>query len=190
MIFCVNRFESVKKCFISRFAPRLLQSRTVAFTADVRTWSTFHVQNDLNEPNMIVRLVTLQRRYLSDQVNDVLSSKRRGLVARKEPINVTDKGRKFFLTALESTSRSDVVGIILRYQQHSSGDPRMVFSFDFVSENELHKLDEPCRLSDDYNLYVHHNAFMKVLGGTVDFSSDIGLPIVLDREGNELDPNF
>ena len=47
--------------------------------------------------------------------------------------------------------------------------------------------------SDDLpKLYIHHTAFMKVLGGTMDIeiqkdgSFD---PTFKDREGNELDPN-
>ena len=42
-------------------------------------------------------------------------------------------------------------------------------------------------------LYIHHNAFMKVLGGTldVDFNPETGdmTPKLFDREGNEMDPN-
>ena len=42
-------------------------------------------------------------------------------------------------------------------------------------------------------LYIHRDAFMKVLGGTidVDFNKETGdlNPILLDREGHEMDPN-
>jgi hypothetical protein len=42
-------------------------------------------------------------------------------------------------------------------------------------------------------LYIHHSAFMKVLGGTldVDFDSESGhlTPKLVDREGHEIDPN-
>mmetsp|Transcript_15933 Transcript_15933/g.27163 ORF Transcript_15933/g.27163 Transcript_15933/m.27163 type:complete len:101 (+) Transcript_15933:29-331(+) len=42
-------------------------------------------------------------------------------------------------------------------------------------------------------LYIHHNAFMKVLGGTldVDFNAETGdlTPKLFDREGNVMDPN-
>ena len=41
-------------------------------------------------------------------------------------------------------------------------------------------------------LYIHHSAFLKILGGTLDIqigSDGSILPIIFDREGNELDPN-
>lgn len=38
-------------------------------------------------------------------------------------------------------------------------------------------------------LYIHHNAFMKVLGATVDVDEKTLSPLLFDREGNALDPN-
>lgn len=42
-------------------------------------------------------------------------------------------------------------------------------------------------------LYIHHAAFMKVLGGTLDaeFDTKSGqlTPKLIDREGHEMDPN-
>ena len=42
-------------------------------------------------------------------------------------------------------------------------------------------------------LYIHHAAFMKVLGGTLDldFDAETGqlTPKLIDREGHEMDPN-
>lgn len=38
-------------------------------------------------------------------------------------------------------------------------------------------------------LYVHHNAFMKVLGCTLDVDEVNMVPLLYDREGNKLDPN-
>ena len=42
-------------------------------------------------------------------------------------------------------------------------------------------------------LYIHHNAFMKVLGGTCDVELEEGsgnlTPVLLDRNGFVLDPN-
>ena len=48
--------------------------------------------------------------------------------------------------------------------------------------------------SESYNdglpkLYIHHNAFMKVLGATLDVDLESVTPILTDREGNRLDPN-
>ena len=36
-------------------------------------------------------------------------------------------------------------------------------------------------------LYVHHNAFMKVLGATVDVDTETITPILYDKEGFEMD---
>ena len=42
-------------------------------------------------------------------------------------------------------------------------------------------------------LYIHHAAFMKVLGGKLDvkMNAETGdlIPLLFDREGNEMDPN-
>ena len=38
-------------------------------------------------------------------------------------------------------------------------------------------------------LYIHHNAFLKVLGATVDVDSNTLTPILYDKEGFEMDPN-
>ena len=38
-------------------------------------------------------------------------------------------------------------------------------------------------------LYVHHNAFLKVLGATVDVNMENITPILYDKEGNVMDPN-
>ena len=38
-------------------------------------------------------------------------------------------------------------------------------------------------------LYIHHNAFLKVLGTLVDVDLQTMTPIIYDREGNKLDPN-
>ncbi len=42
-------------------------------------------------------------------------------------------------------------------------------------------------------LYIHHNAFMKVLGGTLDVELDNETgsmtPLLFDRNGHAMDPN-
>ena len=88
----------------------------------------------------------------------------------------------------------------------------MAFKFDLIKDitKELDEQDEgvslqvledgitpkpPSEAWDDGlpKLYIHHAAFMKVLGGTldVDFNSETGemKPILFDREGNEMEPN-
>lgn len=38
-------------------------------------------------------------------------------------------------------------------------------------------------------LYIHHNAFLKVLGATVDVNMDTVTPVLYDKEGFVMDPN-
>lgn len=80
----------------------------------------------------------------------------------------------------------------------------MVFSFDFVKDPlgpddeavslEVDEDGTPKSPSDSVNdglqkLYVHHNAFMKVLGGKVDVDVETLKLTMYDREGNKMDPN-
>ena len=81
----------------------------------------------------------------------------------------------------------------------------MVFSFSFVNKDELNEQDEGVSLEVDEDgnpksprdalddglpkLYVHHNAFLKVLGATVDVDTKNITPKLYDKEGFELDAN-
>lgn len=47
----------------------------------------------------------------------------------------------------------DKAGIMLHYKQASSGQPRMVFSFGFVSHDDLESDDEGCVLLQ-YHLFL------------------------------------
>ena len=67
-----------------------------------------------------------------------------------------------------------------------------------VSLEVLEDGETPKPPSESYNdglpkLYIHHAAFMKVLGATldVDFNPETGdmTPKLFDREGHEMDPN-
>ena len=67
-----------------------------------------------------------------------------------------------------------------------------------VSLEVLEDGETPKPPSESYNdglpkLYIHHAAFMKVLGATldVDFNPETGdmTPRLFDREGHEMDPN-
>lgn len=100
------------------------------------------------------------------------------------------------------------MGIMLKYQMSTAGQMKMVFAFEFVRPADIGPDDEGVSLEllDDGSpkppseseqdslpkLYIHHTAFMKVLGGTldVDIKKDGSFtPILYDREGNLLDPN-
>jgi hypothetical protein len=141
-------------------------------------------------------------------------------VPRKAAVQLTERARLFFRSLLQNPPRENIVGIMLNYHQSQSGEPRMVFSFAFVTEQEVDpSLDEgvslevvpdesqPSPNDDDSQrryvpkpprdarhdglpkLYISHNAFLKVLGATVDVEPDSITPILHDREGNRMDPN-
>jgi hypothetical protein len=130
--------------------------------------------------------------------------KRRKFVPRKSAVQLTDTARDLFIKLLQR--KPDKHGIVLDYHQSSTGEPRMVFSFRFVQKKEeLSENDEcvPLQLTDDGTpkspqdvllddepkLYIHHNAFMKVLGAKVDVDMETLTPILYDKEGNKMDPN-
>lgn len=133
---------------------------------------------------------------------------------RRAPVNLTTKTRNLLRILLsdENVPNDKVIGVILKYQQSSTGEPRMVFTFDFVEQGQLGKWDEEVPLlpeeeeeeeetsssaspEDDEKevkrkLYVHETAFMKVLGATIDIGDDGLTPILYDKEGNVMDPNI
>jgi hypothetical protein len=138
------------------------------------------------------------------------------LKARKPPVTLTAAARIFFQKLFSSESlRDGIVGIILDHHQSTSGEPRMVYSFRFVTNADVDaSLDEAVPLWEEKNerndddeqpkdddadakqqhqqkksLYVHHNAFLKVLGATLDVDMTTVTPILYDREGNVMDPN-
>jgi len=103
-------------------------------------------------------------------------------------------------------------GILLKYEMSAKKAMRMTFKFDLIKDRkkELTDQDEgvslevledgitpkpPVESWDDGlpKLFIHQNAFMKVLGGKldVDFNSETGdlTPKLFDRQGFELDPN-
>lgn len=130
---------------------------------------------------------------------------RKSFVPRKAAISLTPKCRKLFRNLL-SVANSDVAGVMVRFRQASNGQPRMCFTFDFVTSSEIGPNDEGVSLevqedgitpkspidsqSDGLpKLYIHHNAFIKVLGSMIDVGDDGVSPILFDRQGNKLDPN-
>lgn len=131
------------------------------------------------------------------------------MVPRKAAIALTPKAREIFQKLIAATGSE---GIMLKYEISSQNALRMTFKFDLIKDakKELTAQDEgvsldvledgvtpkpPSESWDDNlpKLYIHHAAFMKVLGGTldVDFDSETGdlTPKLFDREGHEMDPN-
>jgi len=131
------------------------------------------------------------------------TKRKKKFVPRKAAVELTENARTLFQKLLENHPTRD--GILLNYNQSSTGEPRMVFSFSFVSRDELDEQDEGVSLEVDEDgnpkppkdalddglpkLYVHHNAFLKVLGATVDVDTKNITPILYDKEGFELDAN-
>mmetsp|Transcript_16374 Transcript_16374/g.45224 ORF Transcript_16374/g.45224 Transcript_16374/m.45224 type:complete len:259 (+) Transcript_16374:122-898(+) len=131
------------------------------------------------------------------------STRKKKFVPRRAAVKLTEKARTVFQKLLYDQPTRD--GILLDYKQSSTGQPRMVFSFRFVSKEELHVMDEGVSLEIDEDgnpkspedtvddgfpkLYVHHNAFLKVLGATVDVNTETLAPVLYDKEGFELDAN-
>jgi len=131
--------------------------------------------------------------------------KKRLFIPRKAAVELTDKARNFFQLLLENPPRPDIIGIMLNYDQSKTGEPRMVFSFDFVTPDDITPDDEGVSLqvledgspklpADSMNdglpkLYVSHNAFLKVLGAKLDVDTREVEPILYDKEGNLMDPN-
>ena len=66
--------------------------------------------------------------------------KKSKFIPRKSAVQLTEKARTFFKALLESNPEK--AGVILNYDQSSTGEPRMVFSFDFVNKEGISGLDE------------------------------------------------
>lgn len=129
--------------------------------------------------------------------------KKNRFIPRKAAVELTVKARTLFQKLLQNHPSRD--GVLLNYNQSSTGEPRMVFSFSFVSKDEIDPQYEGVSLEVDEDgnpksprdslddglpkLYVHHNAFLKVLGATVDVDTEKITPVLFDREGFELDAN-
>jgi hypothetical protein len=120
--------------------------------------------------------------------------------------------RKFFKSLLQvgtappAKEEDPIIGIMLHYDQSQTGEPRMVFSFGFVTAEQLGPDDEAVSLevlADGVTpkapvdamhdglpkLYVSGNAFLKVLGAKLDVDTENVIPILYDRDGNLMDPN-
>ena len=139
----------------------------------------------------------------ADNARSVRRKSSKKFVPRKAAVKLSEKARTLFQKLLENHPTRD--GILLDYKQSSTGQPRMVFSFSFVSKDELHERDEGVSLEVDEDgnpkspaetlddglpkLYIHHNAFLKVLGSTVDVDTKNITPVLYDKEGFELDSN-
>lgn len=166
----------------------------------------FRVHGVVPTPHTLQRSNPVGLRHFTSESKRVVRKAGHSFVPRKAPVALTETARTFFKALLETKQEDDdVAGILLNYQQSSSGEPRMVFSFDFVKKSELGPDDEGVSLEvlEDGSpkppslswtdgkpkLYIHHNAFMKVLGSKVDVDIDSLKLTLYDRDGNVMDPN-
>ena len=186
-------------------------------------------------PSILVSLPLAFNTRTSSSLGTGSKKKERSFIPRKAPVKLTSQARKFFKLLIEQklkqeeqlkvdndnadndSSLSSCVGIMLKYQQSLSGEPRMVYTFDYVTQDQISNQDEPVSLEiiettstgNDSNqedeeipkppeesindglpkLYIHQHAFLKVLGSTIDLDTKTFAPILYDKEGNELDPN-
>lgn len=66
--------------------------------------------------------------------------KKKRIIPRKAAVELTEKARTIFQKLLDNQPTKD--GILLNYKQSATGEPRMVFSFSFVSKEDLDDQDE------------------------------------------------
>lgn len=66
--------------------------------------------------------------------------KQKIFIPRKAAVQMTEKARTFFKKLLDMNPEK--AGVMLNYGQSSSGEPRMVYSFDFVTKENLDPGDE------------------------------------------------
>lgn len=142
----------------------------------------------------------------SSSVATPKKKRKHAFIPQSAAVKLTESARTFFKRLLETPPRPEIIGIMLNLSQSKEGDMRMVFSFQFVSASDLAPTDEPVSLEvledgitpkpfvESMNdglpkLYVNGDAFLKVLGASVDIDKDSLTPILHDREGNIMDPN-
>ncbi|GAX25529.1 hypothetical protein FisN_15Hu152 [Fistulifera solaris] len=130
-------------------------------------------------------------------------TKLRKFIPRKAAVQLTESARTFFRTLLQHPPRPEIIGILLSYQQ-ATDQVKMVYHFQFITtvpdraegvSLELMEDGSPKPPEQSHNdglpkLYVHPDAFLKVLGATVDVDPKTKEIRLLDREGNELDPDY
>lgn len=207
-----SKFRRPPKCnpclaFLNNRADSQMTMSTLANVSFATTLKANNARHVLHKNKQHIRSVA----------NKSITSKLKA-PPRKAAVNLTPSSRTFFKNILtqklanissddnDSDDKKKITGIMLNFQQSLTGQPRMVFTFEFVAQEDLDENDEGVSLeilSDGVTpkppsesisdglpkLYIHHHAFMKVLGATIDLREDGFTPYLIDREGNEMDPN-
>ncbi|KAL7481355.1 hypothetical protein ACHAW6_007038 [Cyclotella cf. meneghiniana] len=182
----------------SNFIPTQFISRATPFNNSMRLSEMFPI----HESSTAVK--TLNSHFSTKKPHG-----ERKMIPRKAALKLTPEARETFRKLIAATKSE---GILLRYEISSQHALRMAFKFDLIKDakKELTWDDEGVSLEvledgitpkppvESWNdnlpkLYIHHGAFMKVLGATLDveFNSETGelKPKLFDREGYEMDPN-
>mmetsp|Transcript_7232 Transcript_7232/g.9188 ORF Transcript_7232/g.9188 Transcript_7232/m.9188 type:complete len:235 (-) Transcript_7232:278-982(-) len=163
--------------------------------------------NSKSTSTISIETKTMPDTILRHSSSESKSKSKHHFMPKKAAVKLTPKARTTLKSLLQNGPNDpNIIGIMLKFQQSNTGQPRMVFNFEFVRRHQIEENDEPVSLEvkddgvtphdpqdswDDglQKLYVHHNAFMKVLGATLDIDQESLTPILHDREGNLMDPN-
>ena len=145
-----------------------------------------------------------------NKITSMTKKKKNIMIPRKAAISITPKARTILKQIINITKSQ---GILLKYEISSQHALRMAFKFVLIKDISteinantdegisLEVLDDgltPKSPYDSYNdnlpkLYISQNAFMKVLGGTLDVDINVEtgdmIPRLVDREGHDMDPN-
>ena len=140
--------QSVKQIWIHRNSNVIHRSYFLAFSFPTSKlpWTRFYSNT-----------TTLQ---LQEKPTTPTQHRRRPLRSEKPVIQLTPKARTFFQRLFSQVQPEDtmtpssdpILGFRLLYQQSQSGQPRMVFSFDFARGNQIGPMDEGC-VSNIFVLY-------------------------------------
>ena len=116
----------------------LLSAKTGGANSTIATQSVPALQSAASpfDPDEAAKKPTTTTRNQQPVVSKA-TLKKRAFVPRKAAVQLTEKARKFFKLLLEHPPRQDIIGIMLNYGQPRSGEPRMVFSFDFVTAEDV-----------------------------------------------------
>ena len=91
------------------------------------------------------------------QSRNLVTGAKLTFTSHKAPVNLTSSSRQFFKNLLShkisspydsagsdinENDNNTIIGIMLKYQQSLTGQPRMVFTFEFVRHEDLDENDE------------------------------------------------
>jgi hypothetical protein len=140
-----------KSPHVSRVCASILRRRTsIKTVSSLASFSLLDASAD-SEPSAGTRgqqgslrfyssMVPLQAPPTFSNTGGINAKKKSKFIPKKAAVAMTEQARTFFVALLEKNP--DKAGIMINFDQASSGQPRMVYSFDFVTEEELSPQDE------------------------------------------------